>query len=1309
MCIVTWEDYDGTILETGVFPIWSVPVYSWGTPTRESTAQYDYTFDDWNPQVDQVWNDTETYVATYTQSVRNYTITWENYDWTVLDTDSVAYGDTPSYSWATPTKPSDAEYDYTFDGWDPQISAVTWDATYTATFTATPVPEPFEPENSIFIEAIVPEEEEPEEEPVQTRGGPGAPGWFNDDNNDAGGWEWEEETRYRVKFFATDENSENYIRAIFIPSVWDLWEREYFWACDSQKFYDMQDALSIFTSEFIGEEWHKQFSVAAWESVMQYFNNEISAEDLETNIHDLQLEWENITASYIAITWISTDTINMALTWEETFDIYYSPADAYASCISITSLNEEWEVDAFIDNYSDWTASVHLVNTNATWDCTIVINDAHNIFEVTVHIEQFMPINRVTCWPSPQGHNLERVKMFLNAENDQNYIDITYSENNGVYTPTSYTFNWLSNTFASWEMMQDQINNIPSTLLWLFHGLTWDYVFDSWTRTYITNYFDPYSNEHANTAYLSEGLMNSTWMEPAPTVTCISTSWTTMYLGYYPADFLISNIADPNEIAWSTATSGEVLDVNSAYIDDNWDWTYTFRIDAYDTWTDEIRFYSSTNSDDVWAIFNMTVNPLTITDATNYPAYVWDSNVRFEVYGVYGGHLWVMWEDAPDNDILDFNDVLIDDMSFPMIVSIPTIGAWTANVVFFDPESYDEETGIYDTIYDTLQVTVSEEPVQWATVTCESWTTIIDWQEPLLFTIENVPDDDDTRIGVYIEDPYVLDSNYSLNDNGDWSFSLEIWSLWEWTSDVTIFDAMYADEETGGPTEGHIWRSDTITVELPQGTTVTCVSWTEIVNHTGSLELLIENFPIDEDWNQPLSHIGLDIEDYNVLDSASAQIIDNWDWTATIIVPTMWEWTSNVTVYDTAYDDGEGSYYPEGIWRSETVEVISGWTRIVCPTCQWTWQYYDESIWETVECMDCWWAWWRYEEPAPAPIVHAQWEACETCGGTWAVSHNNEFGETVFEPCPDCNWFWYFTWATAPTMYIDADHSTVVFGDPALQEYEDDVSMTLLEYCESDPNACGPEEDGLPSMVIDWDENWWNNPTDWNSDPIEHIIPIMCYRGIMVSPQEFDHTDPSDWWWENWSRSGLITLEVYWSWDWETSEYSWEHYDDESWETVTDYTTDSGTISNSHIQLSICWVNYLDDPAAGVFNIGGNWTINLWSEDNSSDPSVYNTFTSMPWTVTMIEPQPPMPEPCPTCAWSWEITCSNCEWVGNRECTTCWWAWTIPWTDPETWDPIDEPCPMCGWSGMEMCPTCNGSWLETCPDCGWTWEVWPGE
>lgn len=103
------------------------------TPTKESTAQYSYTHYGWGASdggaadstILQNITEDKTVYAIFTAAVRYYTITYLDDDGTtVLKTETLAYGATPSY---TPTKDG-----YILTGWTPEIASVTGDITYTA-------------------------------------------------------------------------------------------------------------------------------------------------------------------------------------------------------------------------------------------------------------------------------------------------------------------------------------------------------------------------------------------------------------------------------------------------------------------------------------------------------------------------------------------------------------------------------------------------------------------------------------------------------------------------------------------------------------------------------------------------------------------------------------------------------------------------------------------------------------------------------------------------------------------------------------------------------------------------------------------------------------------------------------------------------------------------------------------------------------------------------------------------------------------------------------------------------------------------
>lgn len=72
--------------------------------------------------------------ANYT--IPTYTATFKNYDGTVLKTETLESGKTPTAP-ANPSRPADAQYTYTFSGWSPTVGAITANTTYTAQFTAT--------------------------------------------------------------------------------------------------------------------------------------------------------------------------------------------------------------------------------------------------------------------------------------------------------------------------------------------------------------------------------------------------------------------------------------------------------------------------------------------------------------------------------------------------------------------------------------------------------------------------------------------------------------------------------------------------------------------------------------------------------------------------------------------------------------------------------------------------------------------------------------------------------------------------------------------------------------------------------------------------------------------------------------------------------------------------------------------------------------------------------------------------------------------------------------------------------------------
>ena len=137
MYTVTYKNDDGTVLQQGEMPWGSTATYQhMANPTKKPTVQFTYTFAGWDNKDTLVTKDL-TFTAVYTSTVNKYKITFTNEDGTVLQTSEVEYGKFPVYEKETPTKSATVDETFTFAGWDKEITKVTGEAVYKATYTST--------------------------------------------------------------------------------------------------------------------------------------------------------------------------------------------------------------------------------------------------------------------------------------------------------------------------------------------------------------------------------------------------------------------------------------------------------------------------------------------------------------------------------------------------------------------------------------------------------------------------------------------------------------------------------------------------------------------------------------------------------------------------------------------------------------------------------------------------------------------------------------------------------------------------------------------------------------------------------------------------------------------------------------------------------------------------------------------------------------------------------------------------------------------------------------------------------------------
>lgn len=157
--MVTFENADGTVLQSGDVEKDTMPVYAGATPTKEQDDRYTYVFDKWVPELTSVTGPA-TYKATYTSTSRVYQVTLNVNDGTIGE-------NVTDYTYGTAvTLPVPTKNGYKFEGWYDnseftgvtvtEISAAaTGDKTYYAKWVAEQYTITFNTDGGAFVETPI--------------------------------------------------------------------------------------------------------------------------------------------------------------------------------------------------------------------------------------------------------------------------------------------------------------------------------------------------------------------------------------------------------------------------------------------------------------------------------------------------------------------------------------------------------------------------------------------------------------------------------------------------------------------------------------------------------------------------------------------------------------------------------------------------------------------------------------------------------------------------------------------------------------------------------------------------------------------------------------------------------------------------------------------------------------------------------------------------------------------------------------------------------------------------------------------------
>lgn len=143
---VRWLDDNGTTVLATTWPDKGTVAEAPLVPSKESTISTTYAFAGWSTDGSTVLADLTVsadtdFFAVYETSLRKYTVAFVNWDDAPILSQLYEYGTAAAdivRPATIPTRTADEGYTYAFTGWSPTIVDVSGDATYTATYTATP-------------------------------------------------------------------------------------------------------------------------------------------------------------------------------------------------------------------------------------------------------------------------------------------------------------------------------------------------------------------------------------------------------------------------------------------------------------------------------------------------------------------------------------------------------------------------------------------------------------------------------------------------------------------------------------------------------------------------------------------------------------------------------------------------------------------------------------------------------------------------------------------------------------------------------------------------------------------------------------------------------------------------------------------------------------------------------------------------------------------------------------------------------------------------------------------------------------------